>query len=116
MTRIAWAVLYDDPAQVFVAEDEVVLTRLLALKVVGQAQPSSLGGGALDRIRDALLDERWGDAVADWVSATGARMDVFPDEELWSAGAVEVELLSMQIRLSPIFEDPASEGPAPPGG
>jgi len=32
--RVAWAVVYEDPAQVFVATDEYVLTRLLALKVV----------------------------------------------------------------------------------
>jgi len=28
---VAWAVVYDDPVQVFVATDEFVLTRLLAL-------------------------------------------------------------------------------------
>ncbi len=69
-----------------------------------------------------------------WITATGTRIDAYPDEELWTAEAVEEELLSLQIRLSPIFEDPtlriplssisedpasedpASEDPAPPGG
>ena len=49
--------------------------------------------------------------MAAWVIATGTGIDVYPDEELWTAEAVEEELVSLQVRLSPIFEDPA-----PPGG
>jgi len=108
--RVAWAVVYDDPAQVFVATDEFVLTRLLALKVVARAPATSLGSRDLDLIREALLDERWGDAVALWVTATDTRLDAFPDEELWTAEAVDEELVSLQVRLSPIFEDPAPPG------
>lgn len=111
MTRVAWAVVYDDPAQVFVATDEYVLTRLLALKVVARAAPASLGDVNLEAIRGALLEERWADAVADWVTATGTRIDAYPDEELWTAEAVDEELVSLQIRISPIFEDPT-----PPDG
>lgn len=109
---VAWAMVFDeDPPRIFVASDEFVLTRVLALKVVARTHPTTLGGAGVDRIRDALLEERWGDAVAAWVSATGTAMDVYPDEELWTADAVDEELVSMQVRLSPIFEDPA-----PPGG
>jgi len=104
-------VVYGDPAQVFVASDEYVLTRLIALKVVARAHASSLGDGDIEVIRHALLEERWGDAVTAWVTATGTRLDAYPDEELWTAEAVDEELVSLQIRLSPIFEDPA-----PPGG
>lgn len=111
MTRIAWAVVYDDPAQVFVASDEFVLTRVLALKVVARVHPNSLGDDDLGRIREALLDERWSEAVAAWMAATDTRIDAFPDEELWTADAVDEELVSLNVRLSPIFEDPA-----PPGG
>ncbi len=114
MSRVAWAVVYDDPAEVFVATDEYVLTRLLALKVVARAQSSSLGDTSLGMIRSALLEERWADAVAAWMAATGTRIDAYPDEQLWSAEAVEEELMSLQVRLSPIFEDP--EDPAGPGG
>lgn len=108
--RVAWAAVYDDPVQVFVASDEFVLTRVLALEVVARAQPSNLGGRALALIRDALLEERWADAVAEWVTATATRLDAYPDEELWTTAAVEEELLSMQVRLRPIFEDPATPG------
>lgn len=111
MSRVAWAVVYEDPAQVFVATDEFVLTRLLALKVVARAHPASLGDRDLHLIRNALLDERWADAVAAWMAATDIRIDAYPDEELWSEAAAEEELMSLQVRLSPIFEDPA-----PPGG
>ncbi len=111
LPRVAWAVVYDDPAEVFVATDEFVLTRVLALKVVARAQAASLSERHLALVRDALLEERWADAVEAWVTATGTRLDAYPDEELWTAEAVGDELLSMQIRLSPIFEDPP-----PPGG
>lgn len=96
----------EDPPRVFVASDEFVLTRLLALKVVARADPGSLGEGDVARIRDALLEKRWVDAVAEWISATGSSMDVYPDEELWTAEVVDEELVSLQVRLSPIFEDP----------
>ncbi|MGH9285906.1 MAG: hypothetical protein ACRD0M_09585 [Acidimicrobiales bacterium] len=104
--------VYDDDevVQVFVATDEFVLTRLLALKVVARASAASLGDRDLELIRDALLEERWSEAVALWVSATDTRLDAFPDEELWTAEAVEEELVSLQVRLSPIFEDPAASG------
>ena len=101
----------EDPPRVFVASDEFVLTRVLALKIVAGADPASLGDGEVARIRIALLEERWVDAVATWITATGTGMDVYPDEQLWTAEAVEEELMSLQIRLSPIFEDPT-----PPGG
>jgi hypothetical protein len=108
--RVAWAVVYDDPAQVFVATDEFVLTRVLALRVVARALPASLSDRDLNLIRDALLEERWADAVAAWVTATDTRLDAYPDEELWTADTVDEESVSMQVRLSPIFEDPATPG------
>jgi len=72
--------------------------------VVARASAASLGDRDLELIRDAQLEERWGEAVALWVSATDTRLDAFPDEELWTAEAVEEELVSLQVRLSPIFE------------
>ena len=109
---VAWAMVFDEsPPRIFVATDELVLTRLLALKVVARTDPRRLVEGQVTAIRDALLEERWGDAVAAWVIATGIGMDVYPDEALWSADALDEELVSLQVRLSPIFEDPA-----PPGG
>lgn len=94
----------------FVASDEYVLTRVLALKVVARTYPSSLGAGDLAALRQALLEERWADAVATWVTATGTRIDAYPDEELWTAEAVDEEGVSLEIRFSPIFEDPAVPG------
>ena len=103
--------VYEDPAQVFVASDEYVLTRLLALKVVARTHPSSLGDADLAVIRQALLEQQWAEAVATWISATDTRIDAYPDEELWTAETVDEEFVPLEIRLSPVFEDPA-----PPGG
>ncbi|MGH9129806.1 MAG: hypothetical protein ACRDY2_12825 [Acidimicrobiales bacterium] len=104
--RVAWAAVYDDPVQVFVATDEYVLTRLLALNVVARSSPTGLDDRSLGHIRDALIEQRWGDAVALWVSATNTRLDAYPDEELWTAETVDEESVSLQVRLCPIFENP----------
>ena len=77
--RVAYAVIRGDDPQVFVARDDMVLTRVIALKVIAATPPQSLGS-ALGEIRDALLDERWPDALAAWMDATGEVVDAYPDE------------------------------------
>ena len=60
--RVAYAVTHDDPPQVFLAEDEIVLSRVLAVQLVAATPPSSLPAGSVESIREALLEERWADA------------------------------------------------------
>ncbi len=66
------------------------VTRLLALKVGARVASATLGDRDLELIRQALLEERWGDAVALRVTATDTRLDAFPEEELWTAEAAGV--------------------------
>jgi hypothetical protein len=89
---------------VFLASDEDVLSRLVALRVVARSDPADLSAGSVDRIREALLEERWGDAVAEWIDATGEAVDAYPDEDVWSESQLDTETASLEIRLERIFQ------------
>ena len=60
---MAVAIVRSDPPQVFLASDEDVLSRLVALRVVARSDPADLSAGSVERIREALLEERWGDGA-----------------------------------------------------
>lgn len=103
-TRVAVGIVRGDPPQVFVADSDETLGRVLALHVVAQSDPEELhSAGVLEDVRQALLEERWGDAVAGWIDASGEPIDGYPDEIVWTPEVVEAEQTSMEIRLAPIF-------------
>lgn len=101
--NVAVAVTRDEQIQVLLAENGDVLSRLVALRWVAQTSPSALGN-QLGPIRDALLEERWGDAVFLWMEATGAVVDAYPDEDVWTEERLDQDRASFEIRLAPIFE------------
>lgn len=104
--RAAVAVTRGDPPQVFLAESDAVLARLVALRLVARTASSSFAVDSdLREIRDALLSDRWGDAVALWMAAPGEFVDAYPDEEIWAAEMLDDERASLEIRLAPIFVD-----------
>src|SRR6185437_6037175 len=82
--RVAYAVTHDSEPRVFLAEDENVLSRVLALELVAATPAATLARTDLETIRRALLDERWADAVARWIGATGTFVDAYPSERVWS--------------------------------
>jgi hypothetical protein len=87
---------------VFIAEDAAVLDRVLALHLVAATPPDQLRsftGG----IRDALMEERWGDAVLSWMDATGKVVDAYPDETVWRDADIDAERVQLELRVSPIF-------------
>lgn len=102
--RIAVAITRGDPPEVFLAEDERVLSRLIALRLVASTSSQSIERTHLDEIRSALLDARWGDAVACWIGATGIVVDAYPDEFVWTDDQLDSETASFEIRMAPIFE------------
>jgi hypothetical protein len=106
--RVAVGVVRSDPPRVFLAETPDVLSRVLALEVVAQTRPQELGDrpGQLEKIRDALLEERWADAVVNWIDATGEAVDAYPDEPVWSEKRLDLEKATLEIRVAPIFEEP----------
>jgi hypothetical protein len=102
------AVVRGEPTTVFLAESADVLGRVLGLKLVAATPPDLLTDGARGEIREALLEERWADALTLWMSAMDEIVDVYPDEEVWEERQFEPDRVSMDIRLSPIFRDPAN--------
>ena len=103
--RVAVAIVGSDPPQVFLATDEAVLSRVIALKVVAHTDPADLSGGSLERIRNALLEEQWAEAVGEWIQATGEAVDGYPDEDVWSESRLDSEVAALEIRLARIFDD-----------
>jgi hypothetical protein len=91
---------------VYIAEDEYVLARLVALSVVAPTRPESLpSAAALQELRACLLEERWADAIFAWVEVSGVVIDAYPDEEVWTASRLGAERAALEIRMSPLFGD-----------
>ena len=101
--RVAVGVLHGDTPEVFLAESDAVLGRLLAVRLVGPSRPEDFAPGVLDEIRSALLEQRWADAVTAWMQASGEVLDGYPDEEVVTEEMLDDERASMEIRLSAIF-------------
>jgi len=97
------AVTREEQAQILLAENGDVLSRLVALRWVAQTPPSALRNH-LEDIRAALLEERWGDAVLEWMEATGTVVDAYPDEDVWTEERLDQDRASFEIRKAPIFE------------
>lgn len=104
--ELAYAVVHDYPPQVFAAEDVEVLQWVIALEVVARTPPSMLQPETLQTLREALLDERWGDAVELWMRTSETIIDVYPDGlRVWTAGAIQADIADVRLQFTPLFED-----------
>jgi len=102
----AWAVTREETPQIFLADDEHVISRLLALKLVASAQPDDFSAADLEQVRDHLLHERWAEALVLWMNATGTYVDVYPEYvQVWNEKDLDREVASMAIRTSRLFND-----------
>lgn len=73
----AYAVRRSDPEQPpLLAEDLETLNKVIALRWIGEWVPPD--AETARPVRQALLDERWADAVLGWMDATGEVLDIFP--------------------------------------
>lgn len=104
--RVAVAIVHSDPPETLLASNAEVLTRLVALKIVAQTDPSEIDSGATSRIRQALLDHRWTDAVVAWIDATDQPIDAYPDEDVWTEARLDEDAASFEIRVQRIFDEP----------
>ena len=106
--RIAFAVVHDDPPAVYIAEDADVLSRVLALELIARTPAAQISNRArLERMRAALLEERWADALGDWIDETGSVVDAYPDETIWTEARLDLEHATLEIRMAPLFADDA---------
>ncbi|MFQ5556352.1 MAG: hypothetical protein ACE5GB_02415 [Acidimicrobiales bacterium] len=102
----AYAIVKTDPPRLFLAENAAVISRLIALMVVAHEEPARLAAGRAAVIRDALLEERWADAVVAWMSATDTFIDIYEEYvRVWTELDLDAELASMEIRMARIFEE-----------
>jgi len=101
---VAYAVVPGEDPIVVIADDESVLTRAVALEIVAQSRPESLGA-ATETIRRALLEERWVDAVELWMSATGEKVDAYTSERVWDESSLDEETTPLELRMKRLFVD-----------
>lgn len=104
MPAVAIAVVHTEPASVYLATDVDVLHRVLALEVVARTDAALLNGQAAE-IRDALLEERWGDAVVTWIRETGTGVDVYTNTSVYSDDDLPEELIGAQLQFAALFRD-----------
>jgi len=100
---VACAVVRDDPPRVFVAENLDTLNWVLACQLVAATPGSELPEGERAALRQALREERWGDAVFAFIARTGVAVDVYESTELHAAAGAAVGPLELQ--LTPLFTD-----------
>ena len=78
-----------DPPTVYLADDVDALQWVLALQVVARGASPDWPSEVRATLRQALLDERWADAVVAWMDHTGAVVDVYPSVDVASSTDVE---------------------------
>jgi hypothetical protein len=105
MSAVAYAVVRDEPPTVYAADTIDVLQRLLALEVVARSLPVNLDVKARERMRKALLDERWADAVVEWIDATGVAIDVYTHLHVYSDDDLPNDLIGAQLQFAPLYRD-----------
>lgn len=106
MSGVAYAVVRSDPPDVYLADDVDVLARVLALELVARTNPATLKNGQLDSLRRALLDERWADAIVEWIGLTGMEVDVYTHLHIHNDGELPADLIGAQLQFAPLFRDP----------
>jgi hypothetical protein len=99
---VACAVVRDDPPQVFIAEDQETLNWVLALRLIARTPGHELPAGLCARLREALREERWGEAVELWMQDR-PEVDVYPSFDFYTA--TDVELAAQELEFTPLFED-----------
>ena len=104
--QVAIAILRSDPSEPRIAENAEVLSRVIALQIIARTPPQDIDAHALDALREALLQERWGDALALWIQHGGDAVDVYDDVEVWTDEALDEDHASLEIRMAPLFADP----------
>jgi hypothetical protein len=104
MSRIvSVAVVKSEEPRVFIAEDMDTMNWVLALKLVATSDPAVLGPDLTALLRDALLEERWADAVVLWMEEMDLEVDIYPSEDLFTER--DVAFAPTELQFTPLFRD-----------
>jgi hypothetical protein len=103
----AYALVHGDEPQLFLAEDEETMSRVLAGELIGQTSGSEFSSPErLHQVREALVSERWAEALAIWIDETGRAVDVYASEpKIWKSSDEQVKTFAWNIQEAPIFSD-----------
>lgn len=100
----AYAVRRSDPDQPLLADSQDTLNKVIALKWIAEWVPAV--PARANHIRQALLEERWGDAVVGWMSETGEEVDIFPfGLEIHEARDYSDDEFGPRIQTTPLFRE-----------
>ncbi|MGI9621947.1 MAG: hypothetical protein ACR2PK_03850 [Acidimicrobiales bacterium] len=105
MQGVAYAVVRSDPPDVFLADDIETLNRVLALELVAAADPNTMLPGAAESLREALLEERWADALVDWIGMTGMAVDVYTQLPIHRAREFDSPMMGARLQFAPLFRE-----------
>jgi hypothetical protein len=104
VASVAYAVVHTEPPSIFLADNIDLLHRVLALEVVARTDPALLADGA-EAIRDALLEERWGDATVAWIRGTGTGIDVYDGKSVYTDDDLPAEMIGAQLQFTRLFAE-----------
>jgi hypothetical protein len=100
---VCCAIVHGDTPDIFLADDLDTLHWVLALQLVAQSRADQFTEGSRRTLREALLDERWADAVTEWMSATGQVIDVYPSHVVYATDALPPDLAAIELQFTPLF-------------
>jgi hypothetical protein len=95
------------------AENQELMDRLLGLRLVAQLPADDVSSQArLLRMRRALVEERWADAVLEWIEETRRVVDVYdyaPDvydagARIWTETELSADRVQRELPSAPLFK------------
>jgi hypothetical protein len=98
----AYAIRRGEPDAPLLADSEDTLNKVIALRWIGEWEPAD--HEVAERVRQAILNERWGDAVVAWMDATGEVLDIYPfGLEIHEARDFPDEEFGPRVQTTPLF-------------
>lgn len=102
---VCCAIVHGDTPDVFLADELETLHWVLALQLVAQSRADQFTEETRELLRAALRDERWADAVATWIDATGQAIDVYPSFAVYTRDGLPPDLAMMELQFTPLFRN-----------
>ena len=100
----AYAVVHTNPLQVFFAEDEEVLSEVLAREIIAQTHGQKVAPQTLKQLRKALLDRQWGTAIEIWIKITDIGISIYGScDEYWTRDMLLDNPYEQVMKTAPLF-------------
>jgi hypothetical protein len=100
---VSVAIVNETPPSVFIAEDMDTMNWVLALRLVARTPAQEIPQDLRVLLREALLEERWADAVVLWMEEMELDVDIYASEDLYTAR--DVEFAPTELQFTPLFSD-----------